>query len=144
MKQNTNNLKNLGRHCKQLFVALTFLLSMTGYNSFAGSNDWTSWSIWHVTDCYSGISFRYRERHATNDKNQVQMEIRNNYSKGISVSHFITTDRSKSAIYRIDIEPGEVYTSEQYVDRSRKFYLLLDKMRFDGDQYGDPYRGCDR
>lgn len=127
---------------RQLIFVMIFIFITTVFNSGTKPPQWSDWSVWKTSDCYTGITFRHRDRVATDDKNQVQMEIKNNYSVDISISHYITTDPSAPTIYRFDVKSGGVYTSEQFVDKDKKWFLLLDKLRFEGDKYGDPYRGC--
>ncbi|WP_417354181.1 hypothetical protein [Flavobacterium sp.] len=118
-------------------------LRITANEEFSG--DWTAWSIWYTGNCFSGISYRYRERTTSiAEKNQVQVEIKNNYKKGISISHRVTTDPNANAIYRFDLKPGESHVTEEYVLKNKKMYVLMDKLRFAGDSYGDSYRPCDQ
>jgi len=118
-------------------------LKTTANSEFSG--DWTAWSIWYTSSCFSGVSYRYRERTTSiAEKNQVQVEIKNNYKKGISISHRVTTDPNANAIYRFDLKPGESHITEEYVLKNKKIHVLMDKLRFAGDSYGDPYRPCDR
>ncbi|HZH69201.1 MAG TPA: hypothetical protein VFD80_01965 [Flavobacteriaceae bacterium] len=130
------------------FASLFFLMSFTDGNylqtSTTTSQNWTSWSKWYHSDCYTGISYRYREREtAISDKNQIQVEIKNGYNKGISIGHRITTNPNDEVMPRLDLAPQKIYTREEYVLKNKQMYVKLDKLRFEGDSYGDPYRGCD-
>src|SRR5690606_21387711 len=106
MKKQTKNsafvLKNLPLFKKgfRLMVTVLVLLTTTAFNSTA--DYWGEWSLWKTSDCYSGIEYRWRERE-TNVKNkiQVQMEIKNTYTKGIKVTHIISHNPSETVIYRI-------------------------------------------
>jgi len=120
------------------------LFALIGIDSpQANGQEWSAWSQWTFATCYRNISYRSRERKSTDKKNEVQMEIKNNFEEGISINHFISNDPNSRAIYRIEISRGGVYTSEQFVDKDRSFYLILDKLRFSSDKVTDPYRDCD-
>lgn len=125
------------------------------YNSFVGTDynkektppEWTNWSIWQQDGCFYGIWIRHRS-HSTDikGKDYVQIEIRNDYNKGISINTRLTNNENDLTIYRIEIPAGSTYTSgstEGYLNSGERFYFLMDKMHFDGDGYG-PYRKCDK
>jgi len=137
MKKQTNKL--------MLLTASVILFSLINFNSkSACAQNWSSWSQFKMSDCYKGISYRFRERSTSTDKNQVQVEIKNSYTKGISIAFRITNNPEDKAIYRTDIASGDSYVTEQYVDKGVPFHIIHHKMRFEGDKYGDPYRPCDR
>lgn len=125
-------------------LIIIFLLFMGFKSESAFGQDWSSWSQFKMSECYEGISYRYRERAGTSDKNQVQLEIKNSYTKGISISFFISNNPNDRMIYRTDVASRDTYVTEQYINKGVPFYFLHDKMRFDGDNYIGPYRECDR
>lgn len=129
------------------YLAVSFLLIATiatvGY-----AQQWSSWSKWKQSECYEGIWTRHRSQPSSiKGKQKVQVEVRNSYKHGISVSTRLTNDPSEQTIYRIEIPAGETYSSgstESFLLLDKSFYFLHDKVRFEGDKYGDKYRSCDR
>ena len=137
---------NIKKDCRQLFfVAVVFFIA-TSFTGTPEAETTFEWSVWKTSDCYSSVKYRYRtlENYAKN-KDKVVVEIKNHYEKSISINYHITTDPSESTFYRLDdVKSGDVRTVEKIVDNNKKWYLLVDKLRFEGDKYGDPYRECDR
>jgi hypothetical protein len=131
---------------KSTYLLLTIvLLSTTISFSKYTNNNWSEWTLWKISDCYNGINYRCREnRTNANGKNQVQIEIKNTYSKEISIYYFISNQLSDYAVYSIDIKPGGIFSADTYVETNHSYYLLLDKLKFEGEDFNVPYHKCDR
>jgi|LSQX01.3.fsa_nt_gb hypothetical protein len=141
-----NKLKKMKIKIQQLFLFTGLLFIATSFTGTPEAETTFEWSVWKTSDCFSGVKFRYKvlEDYARN-KDKVVVEIKNHYEKGISFNYHITTDPSESTFYRLDdVKSGDVRTVEKILDNNKKWYLLVDKLRFEGDKYGDPYRECDR
>jgi len=119
---------------------ITIILLFTGFG--ASAQEWTNWTIWKST-CYQ-VSYRFREKSITSDKKNIQVELKNNYNHGISISFRISNSDDADVIYRTDIDAGDTKIVDGYVDKNRAWHLILGKLRYDGDSYGDAYRGQER
>lgn len=125
-----------------LFIGLSTWL---GFAHTKPAQNWSAWSQFKLSDCYKGISYRFRERTTSlPDKNQIQIEIKNSYANEISIRFRVTNNPNEKALYRRDIGSRGSYTVEEYVLKDKPFHFLHDQMRFKGDKYGDPFRKCDR
>lgn len=128
---------------KLLILTLFFITVTTSY-----AQNWSGWSQWQQSSCYEGIWTRHRSHPSSiQGKQKVQVEVRNSYQHAISVSTRLTNDRNDLTIYRLEIPAGKTISNgstEAFLYSGREFYFLHDKVRFEGDKYGDDYRPCDR
>lgn len=128
--------------------SLLTILLLIGMVSSSYAQQWTSWSEWQQSDCYTGIATRHRSQPSSiQGKQRVQVEVRNSYRHGISINTRLTNDPNERPIYRLDIPAGETYSSsatEAFLFSGQRFYFRINDVRFEGDRYGDPYRECDR
>lgn len=124
------------------------ILMLFAVTTTAQAQNWSGWSEWQQSSCYEGIWTRHRSHPSTTQgKQRVQVEVRNSYPHAISVSTRLTNDRSDLTIYRLEIPAGKTISdgsTEAFLYSGREFYFLHDKVRFEGDNYGDNYRPCDR
>ncbi len=132
---------------KAITLITICLLAITGTNT-ANAQSWSGWSEWKQSDCYEGISTRHRSMPSSiRGKQTVQVEVRNSYRHAISVSTRLTNDPNDDTIYRLEIPAGETIkdsSTQAFLYTGKEFYFLHDKVRFEGDKYGDGYRPCDR
>lgn len=129
---------------KKIILLLLFLSITTG----SYPQNWSNWSVWGPSNCYAGVSTRFRSQPSSiQGKQKVQVEIRNTYRHAISMNVLVTNNQNENPTYRIDIPSGETYKSgstEAFLYSGKTFYTRIDKMRFAGDKYGDNYRPCDK
>jgi len=120
---------------KRWMITIIFLFIGFG----ASAQQWSSWTPEkYVCDDYM-VSYSMRERSATNDKNEVEVKLKYNYSENISVSFRISNDRDAETIYRTTIKSGKTETVSAYVDKGKAWYLIIDKLRVGKDVPGAPY-----